>query len=184
MDQGKIILITGGSRSGKSEYAEDILKEYNKILYIATAIITDEEMQDRIKKHRERRGERYVTYEGYKELDKILGSFEEEYVLLDCVTTMVTNLMFDKNIDFDKISMDEADKLQTDISKEFDKLIKAARKLNKTLVMVTNEVGSGLVPEYRLSRIFRDAAGTINQNIAKLSDEVYLVACGLPIKLK
>lgn len=180
----KIILVTGGSRSGKSSYAESIFNEKDDVLYIATAIVTDEEMKNRIDKHKKSRNQKWKTYEGYKDLHKAIENIGESNILLDCVTIMVTNLLFDKEVDFDNISMEEVDKIQDNIKKEFENLICMAKEKNKTLVMVTNEVGSGLIPEYKLSRIYRDIAGLINQFIAKHSDEVYFVTCGLPLKLK
>lgn len=184
VEMGKVILVTGGSRSGKSKYAEDLLKDKNDVLYIATAIVTDNEMEDRIKKHRERRNHNWKTYEGYKELHKAIEGYNEENIMLDCVTVMTTNLMFEENRDFDSMTKEGINNLLLNIQQQFEELILSARELNKNLVLVTNEVGYGLVPEYKLGRIFRDIAGSINQHIASLSDEVYLVACGLPLKLK
>lgn len=181
---GKIILVTGGSRSGKSRFAEELLKEQEDVMYIATAIVTDSEMEERIEKHRLRRNSKWITFEGFKALDKAIENSDRKHILLDCVTVMLTNLLFDRNIDFDSISRDECENLQHEIEKEFIKFLSSARDNDKNLVMVTNEVGYGLVPEYRLGRIFRDMAGSINQLLAGLSDEVYLVACGLPLKLK
>lgn len=180
----KIILVTGGSRSGKSEFAESLLKDTDNVLYIATAVITDEEMKNRINRHKESRNQKWSTYEGYKNLDEVIEAYCEEYILLDCVTTMVTNLLFDKERDFDNMPMENIDILRKEISLEFSKLVEKCREGNKTIIMVTNEVGCGLVPEYKLSRIFRDIAGWINQDIAKISDEVYMTACGIPMKLK
>lgn len=184
MDKGRVVLVTGGSRSGKSKYAEEFLKQNDEVLYIATAIITDKEMENRVKKHIERRNNNWTTFEGHRDLDKAIDKYSMDYVLLDCVTIMVTNIMFDMERDFDNISLEEVDELLSEIKKEFEKIILKARELNKTLVMVTNEVGYGIVPEYKISRIFRDIAGSINQYLAEYSDEVYLVACGLPLKLK
>lgn len=180
----KIILVTGGSRSGKSEFAESLLKDTDDVLYIATAVITDEEMRNRINRHKESRNQNWSTYEGYKNLDEIIHTYGEEYILLDCVTTMITNLLFDKERDFDNMPMEKIDVLRKEISLEFIRLIEKCRELNKTIIMVTNEIGCGLVPEYKLSRIFRDVAGWINQDIAKVCDEVYMTACGIPMKLK
>lgn len=180
----KITLVTGGSRSGKSEYAEKILDGNDDVLYIATAIVTDEEMKNRIDKHIIRRNSNWNTYEGYKNLDECIKNSAKKNILLDCVTIMITNLMFEKNIDFDSLSLEEVDNMEKNIKNEFQKLILSSKENNKNLIMVTNEVGSGLVPEYRLSRIYRDIAGSVNQFIASLSDEVYFVTCGLPLKLK
>ncbi|WP_027624236.1 bifunctional adenosylcobinamide kinase/adenosylcobinamide-phosphate guanylyltransferase [Clostridium lundense] len=184
MSLGKIILVTGGARSGKSSFAENILKDKDDVLYIATSIVTDEEMEDRVKKHRERRNSKWETYEGYVDLDKALENSNSKYVLLDCVTIMTTNIMFSEERDFDTISMDEVDKITLKIKEEITKFISKGRELDKDIVMVTNEVGLGLVPAYRMGRIFRDIAGFVNQYIGSLSDEIYLVCCGQPLKIK
>jgi adenosylcobinamide kinase/adenosylcobinamide-phosphate guanylyltransferase len=181
---GKIILVTGGSRSGKSSFAEELLKEQGEVLYIATAIVTDEEMNSRIEKHRERRNSNWCTFEGYKNLDNAARGFQGKDILLDCVTVMITNLMFEEERDFDNMSQEEIDKIEKYIESQFNILVEAVKNQNKNIVMVTNEVGLGLVPEYKLGRIFRDIAGRINQNLGKISDEVYLVTCGIPLKIK
>lgn len=181
---GKIVLITGGARSGKSTFAEKLLDGEDDVLYIATAIVTDIEMEDRIKKHRERRNSKWTTYEGYKDLDIVVSKSSTEKILLDCVTIMMTNLMFEEEKDYDNISEDKIDVILNNIKKQFIKLIEEAKNSDKTLVMVTNEVGSGLVPDYKLGRIFRDIAGSVNQLIASMSDEVYFVTCGIPLKIK
>lgn len=180
----KITLVTGGSRSGKSTYAESLLKDFDNVLYIATAIVTDNEMKNRINRHKESRNQEWTTYEGYKDLDKQIEKWRYNHVMLDCVTIMTTNLMFDENRDYDNMSQEEIDNILENIKLQFKKLINKCREKDINLVMVTNEVGWGLVPEYKLSRIFRDIAGWVNQYIASISDEVYLTACGLPMKLK
>jgi len=184
MESGKIILVTGGSRSGKSSFAENLLKDKDDVLYIATSIVTDDEMKDRVDKHRKRRNSKWDTFEGYTNLDEALECNNKKYILLDCVTIMTTNIMFKEEEDFDKISMERVDEITQNIKNEFDKLINKAKDQNKTLIMVTNEVGLGLVPSYKLGRIFRDTAGFINQHIGNLADEVYLVCCGQPLKIK
>ncbi|EFG90097.1 adenosylcobinamide kinase/adenosylcobinamide-phosphate guanylyltransferase [Clostridium carboxidivorans P7] len=104
--------------------------------------------------------------------------------MLECIGTMVTNLMFDKNIDFDTISLEEIAKLEKEIKDEVKKVITTAKEKDKELIIVTNEVGWSIVPGYRLGRIFSDILGHVNQYIGSLSDEAYMVACGFPIKLK
>lgn len=180
----KITLITGGSRSGKSTFGESLLKDRADVLYIATAIVTDEEMKNRIEKHKERRNPKWETFEGYRNLDEALIKHKNKNVMLECVGVMTTNLMFDWTHDFDNITQEEIAKLTQHIKSEFQKFIIKARDEDRNVVIITNEVGWSLIPEYKLGRIFSDILGFVNQYIASLSDEVYLVACGLPLKLK
>lgn len=180
----KVVLVTGGSRSGKSDYAEGLLKDTDDCLYIATSIVTDDEMADRIKRHRQRRNKNWETYEGFKDLGDVIEGTKHSYVLLDCITIMVTNLMFDVERDFDSMTVEQVQELEDEIQRQIVSMVEGARKGNKTLVIVTNEVGSGLVPEYKLGRIFRDIAGRVNQTLGKMCDEAYLVACSLPMRLK
>lgn len=184
----KIILVTGGARSGKSSYAESILKKVEgEILYIATSIPFDDEMKERVKKHRQRRPANWHTYEGYKNLIKVFQEKDINYggILLDCVTIMVTNLMFDEGAeDIEKLSEEALNEVEAKILFEMGQFLDGAEKTNAEVVMVTNEVGDGIVPENRLARIFRDIAGRVNQYIASRCDEVYLVVCGIPVKIK
>lgn len=179
-----ITLVTGGSRSGKSSYAEGLYEGNDQVLYIATAIVTDKEMQERIDHHRESRNPNWETAEAYKDLDQVIANTSKKHILLDCVTVMVTNLMFDRASHAEDLEESEIEELERDIINEFKKLIKEVRAQDKRIVLVTNEVGYGLVPEYKLGRMFRDIAGRVNQQIGRLCDEAYLVSCGLPIKLK
>lgn len=180
----KVILVTGGSRSGKSKYAEGLYEQLDDVLYIATAIITDEEMRDRVALHQKSRNQNWTTVEQYKGLDEIVASYPEKNILLDCVTVMVSNLMFEIDTDIEKMSREQMDELEKSMIKKLKLLMDQVRSKDKNIVLVTNEVGCGLVPEYKLGRIFRDIAGKINQQLALWSDEVYLVACGLPLRLK
>ncbi|SFB06261.1 bifunctional adenosylcobinamide kinase/adenosylcobinamide-phosphate guanylyltransferase [Clostridium frigidicarnis] len=180
----KITLVTGGSRSGKSSFSEKLLKHTDDVLYIATAIVTDKEMEDRIERHRKGRNHKWETLESYEDLHEKISNYTEKYILLDCVTVMTTNIMFSKYTDYENLSQEKIDEVCEYIKLQFRKLIDKVKDEDKEIIMVTNEVGWGLVPEYKLSRIFRDIAGFVNQHIAELSDEVYLVSCGLPLKLK
>lgn len=182
----KVILVTGGSRSGKSLLAENKAFEYGdgSVLYLATAIPTDDDMKERIRLHQERRDQRWDTYEGYRNLGDALRQTDKTTALLDCITVFITNFMFEEERDFDTISKDEVAKLQEHIIEEIKKVVEAARKYEKTLIMVTNEVGMSLVPSYRMGRIFSDINGKVNEILAGLSDEVYMSVCGIPIQLK
>jgi adenosylcobinamide kinase/adenosylcobinamide-phosphate guanylyltransferase len=183
-----LILVTGGARSGKSCFAERLVAEIGQnIAYIATAIPFDEGMRDRIKKHRESRPSEWTTYEAYRDVYKSITDIARNHdtMLLDCITIMVTNLMFENgDIDWEKITREEIDEIEEMIRKQIELLIENIKKNNLNAVLVTNEIGMGLVPENRLARIFRDIAGRINQLIAREADFVYLTVSGIPIKIK
>ncbi|AYD39730.1 bifunctional adenosylcobinamide kinase/adenosylcobinamide-phosphate guanylyltransferase [Clostridium fermenticellae] len=181
---GNVVLITGGSRSGKSGFAEKLLKDKDDVLYIATAVVTDLEMKRRVEIHRNRRNCKWTTYEGHKNFDIVLRDYNEKYIMFECVGTMITDLMLDENCDFENMSVSEIDSLEKKINLEIDKLIKIIRNENRNLIIITNEVGCGIVPEYRMGRIFSDILGRINQFLGQVSDEVYMVSCGIPLKLK
>lgn len=183
-----IILITGGSRSGKSAYAEELAKKTKLgVLYIATSIPFDDEMKDRVKKHKARRPDTWHTFEGYKGLKQVFHNNEMLFdtILLDCITIMVTNLMFEQAGDsFDELDNEAIDKMEKEILYEVSDFLDAAEESSKTTIIVTNEIGCGIVPEYKISRVFRDIAGKVNQYIASRAEEVHMVVCGIPIKIK
>ncbi|QRN86866.1 bifunctional adenosylcobinamide kinase/adenosylcobinamide-phosphate guanylyltransferase [Clostridia bacterium] len=183
-----ITLVTGGARSGKSSYAEKICSAYGKpMVYIACGKITDAEMEDRIKKHQERRASNWKTVEKYRDFAQMKDQdyfCENDIFLLDCVTTMATNLMFDAGIDYDTCSMEEMNQVEKDVLEQFSELLDVVKKGHKTLVLVSNEVGSGVVPSYRMGRFFRDLAGRINQYLAQKADEVVWMVSGIPVRIK
>lgn len=179
-----ITLITGGSRSGKSSLGERLLKKKDDVLYIATAVITDDDMRERVAVHKKRRNQKWQTFEGYKDLNKVIEKSECRYIMLECVTTMITNLMFDKYTDFDNLSKEEIEALEDSICSQVKDIVSACREFDKEIILITNEVGFGLISEYRLGRIFTDISGRINQLLGTLCDEAYLVVSGLPLKLK
>lgn len=184
---GKIILVTGGARSGKSSYAEKKAKELEgDILYIATAIPFDEEMKLRVKKHREGRPSTWSTLEAYKDFDsKLKAALEGKAgVLLDCITNLVSNLILEKCKNVEEIKTDETVEIENYVKGEIEKLIKSIREAAVPFIIVTNEVGMALVPEYPLGRLFRDLAGIVNQILAKEAEEVYFCVSGIPMKIK
>jgi len=185
---GKVILVTGGVRSGKSSFAEELAKKLGEnIFYIATAIPYDEEMRDRIEKHKMFRPKSWNVYEGYKDLYNVIEGRGDKWdcILLDCVTVMITNLMFDyPNFDENHISHGLVEEINYYINEEFEKLLATAKKKNTPTILVTNELGSGVVPESKLGRVFRDLAGKINQTIAREAEDVYLLVSGIPVKIK
>ena len=185
---GKIVLITGGARSGKSTYAEKLATQSKGgVLYIATSIPFDNEMKDRVKKHKERRPATWNTFEGYKDLKQVFYNPKMHFdtILLDCITIMVTNLMFDSSGDnFDDLTCDEINKMEKEILEEISDFIDETEKNSKEIIIVTNELGSGIVPENKMARVFRDIAGRVNQYIASRAQDVYMVVCGIEIKIK
>lgn len=185
---GKITFITGGARSGKSTYGESLLAGKDSVLYIATGIPFDEEMKERIGRHKNRRNKNWKTAEAYKSLDKIItqNTHNREYILLDCITLMINNLMLLDNskIDWNNINTDNIQKIENEIQKEIDLLIKAVQLFNGHTIIVSNELGMGLVPADPLSRYYRDIAGRANQAIAAAADEVFLVVSGISVKIK
>ncbi|MDK2810557.1 MAG: adenosylcobinamide kinase / adenosylcobinamide-phosphate guanylyltransferase [Petroclostridium sp.] len=185
---GKIILVTGGARSGKSTFAENLVSRLGtKILYIATSIPFDDEMKDRIRKHREQRPSFWDTLEAYKNLDiKIKEIYKgHQGILLDCITIMISNILFSNgDIDWNTCNMDKVNGLELQVKEEINKLIKVSGEINVPVVVVTNELGMGIVPENRLARIFRDIAGRVNQQLAAAAEEVYLVVAGIPVRIK
>ena len=182
-----IILVTGGARSGKSSFAESLCKnQNNRIAYIATSVAFDNEMKNRVKKHQESRPKEWKTYEIYKDIYSIIDEIGEKHdtVIMDCVTLMVNNLMFTYGIDVDKATSKELDELENYIRDQIEKLLDAVKKTNLYFVIVSNEIGMGIVPANKLSRISSDFVGRANQLIGKYSDEVYFVVSGIPMKVK
>lgn len=183
----KVILITGGARSGKSSFAEKIALDLNiRTTYVATSIPFDDEMKERVRLHKERRPSTWNTVEAYKDLDKALHKVidETDIVLLDCITVMITNLMMDSISDWDNISVEDTRKVEKLVIDELDKLINYFEELDKILIIVTNEVGLGIVPMYPSARLFRDMAGRANQKLASIADEVHMCVSGIPLKIK
>lgn len=215
-----MILVTGGSRSGKSEYAENLAMhypaalcqeklqnllspEYAKILqnrsesqnnahyaYLATAKITDDEMAERVRRHQARRSAAWQTYEGYTHLEDVLQDIQGKYegILLDSVSTMITNLLFDfiGDVDWDTFDFADVDYKRAEqvILKQFELLADAAEATDAPLVIVTDEIGLGVIPETPLGRAFRDMMGLVNQALAKRAETVYFVVSGIPVKIK
>ncbi len=184
---GKIIMVTGGARSGKSTFAENKVSEFGgKVLYIATSIAFDEEMKDRIRKHREQRPQGWSTFEGYKGFDVCLAKELSgvQAVILDCLTLMVSNIMLEMSMDWENISTAEVDAVEAAVRDEVSKLVALAQMSTQPFVIVTNELGMGVVPPTVLGRAVRDFAGRANQMLAAAADEVYLCVSGIPVKIK
>ncbi len=181
-----VTLIIGGTRSGKSSFAEKYcLKKSKKPAYIATAEIYDTEMKSRVEKHQERRKKDWINYEEPYKVAKLLDEITplHDVILMDCLTIYITNLML-KDFDF---SGKEQEKFMDKREKEIEKEILAILKIipeDKELVIVSNEVGMGIVPENFISRVFRDISGRMNQLIGEKCDQVIITISGIPIKIK
>ncbi len=170
----KLIFITGGARSGKSAFAEQLsAHEAGKRAYLATAQALDAEMVHRIELHRKRRGDAWDTFEEPLAIAELVRKLSGRYgvLLLDCLTLWLSNVM----------ARSEQD---GDISNKVEELAAALRGFDGLLLAVSNEVGLGIVPDNALARRFRDLAGLLNQRIAREADEVYFLAAGLPVKIK
>jgi adenosylcobinamide kinase/adenosylcobinamide-phosphate guanylyltransferase len=184
---GRLIIVTGGARSGKSTFAEEMAKDFgDNILYVATSIPFDGEMQQRIRKHREQRPAFWETVEAYKNMDVHLKDRlgDKDAVILDCITVMVSNIMLEKDMDWEGMDAAEIDEVEALARKEIEKLIGVINHSDIPFIVVTNELGMGVVPLSVLGRAIRDIAGRTNQMLAKAADEVYLCVSGIPIKIK
>lgn len=192
----KIVLVTGGARSGKSAFAEDQLADREEVCYIATGLPRgeDPEWQERIRLHQERRPASWTTQEQYAGLADWLREQSHPVYLLDCATLLTSNRLFDLIAQHfpDKLELTEEHFLSRQeqsfllqlLEEEWQELLSAIRQTNAECWIVTDEVGLGIVPETRLGRFFRDVQGKINQLIAKEASEAYLVICGLAQQLK
>ncbi len=168
----QVTLVLGGARSGKSTYAEALVEDAGGGIYIATAQAYDQEMKDRIGLHQDRRGEQWKTLEEPIDLAGALARAGESEsgmpVLVDCLTLWLSNLMA----------------VDKDIDQQAALLIETLQNSAVPVVLVSNEVGLGIVPENDLARAFRDHAGRLNQQIAAIADRVIFVAAGLPLIMK
>ncbi|MDP2622140.1 MAG: bifunctional adenosylcobinamide kinase/adenosylcobinamide-phosphate guanylyltransferase [Hyphomicrobiales bacterium] len=164
------ILILGGARSGKSAYGESLMPARGPKVYVATGEPGDEEMAARIAAHRARRGHGWTTVEAPLDLAAAIRAHcaADAHVMVDCVTLWLSNVLL----------------AERDVAACVDELIDAVSGAAGTLILVSNEVGSGIVPDNPLARRFRDAAGWANQRLAAVADEVVFMAAGLPLVLK
>ncbi|GKU78773.1 bifunctional adenosylcobinamide kinase/adenosylcobinamide-phosphate guanylyltransferase [Paenibacillus sp. L3-i20] len=177
------ILVTGGARSGKSRFAENYASRVSSNgIYIATCQPYDEEMKERIHQHRIDRHTTGFEWETMEEpfqaaelLNKLAKRPNVSLVLLDCLTLWLTNWL---------LRYEEGENNELNLQAEVDRLIEAIERFPYKLIIVTNEVGDGIVPVYALGRQFRDEAGRLNQRIAAICDRVFLVTAGIPVDLK
>jgi adenosylcobinamide kinase / adenosylcobinamide-phosphate guanylyltransferase len=192
---GKIYFLLGGARSGKSEYAEQFANSLSgKVAYLATAVITDEEMEKRVMQHRKRRPSSWHTFEMESEiidLSLMNGIIEKinasdcEVLLIDCITNLLFRLAYKYNVEnLELINNKLEKKIENEIGSFFNNFTNLLKSSSFDSIIVSNEVGLGIVPSYPFGRIFRDLMGVINKKIAASADEVYFFVAGLKQKLK
>ena len=180
-----IILCSGGARSGKSEFAEQLaLSLKGRKAYVATGQAFDDEMKDRIKKHQLRRGKEWITFEIPLHLHKNWEHIKNvsDVILIDCLTMFTSNHVFDHG---DINTQEDANRIESIILKELRLLLQEINNSNnKTVIFVTNEIGLGIVPENKLARYFRDITGRVNREVASAANKMYLTISGVTIELK
>jgi adenosylcobinamide kinase/adenosylcobinamide-phosphate guanylyltransferase len=169
-----VTLVLGGARSGKSRYAQELASAFQRVVYFATARRDDAEMRGRIARHRRERPSSWKTIEVSTGLDFALREEDPraDLLLIDCLTLYMANIMGRKSGG------------HRPIRSHIQLLCEAVRDAEASLVIVSNEVGSGIVPPFRSGREYRDLLGELNQQIAKLADQVILMVAGLPLTIK
>lgn len=170
----KIIFITGAARSGKSQFALGLGQGYpGSKAYLATAQALDEEMTERIRRHQMNRGPHWQTLEEPLRIAATVKTHGDRFglILIDCLTLWLSNALM-------------AGWEEEALMAETERLLESARRSAASLILIGNEVGWGIVPENALARSFRDLSGRIHQRIAQEADEVYLLVCGIPQKIK
>ena len=185
---GQLILILGGARSGKSSYAERLAPQLgDRVLYVATAEARDEEMKARIAVHQKARPASWRTVEAPRGVGRAVEAALDDrsagVVLLDCMTLLVSNNILAGISEEELDHIDEGGARQR-VDAEVEALLAAIRATNIPWIIVSNEVGLGLVPPYALGRIYRDLLGWANQRLAAEAERVYLMVAGLPMDLK
>ena len=170
---GRLTLITGGARSGKSRHAVRLAKVAAGgagVAFVATCVPQDDEMRERVKKHKKARPPGWLTLEEPERPSEAVKRADAEVVIVDCITLLVSNLLL----------AGKEDKVMQEVSA----LAAAASEVGRAAFVVTNEVGCGIVPADALTRRFRDLCGEANQLLAERADEVVMMVCGLPLRLK
>ncbi len=179
----RLTLVLGGARSGKSAYAQKLAAEHgdsNAVLYVATAEAGDGEMAERIAAHRAERPAHWKTLEAPKQVgDAIrLNRGEANVILMDCLTLLASNVIIPLPEPVTSQAAEAA------LNAEVDDLLAAYAESRAEWIIISNEVGLGLVPPYPLGRVYRDALGRVNQRLAAVADEVIFMVAGLPMKVK
>jgi len=169
----RVVLVTGGARSGKSRYALDCARRYENRVFIATSVPMDREMEHRIREHQEARGASFRTVEEPLDIAGAIKSLprDTDVGVIDCITVWLGNLLHRHGGDCETLP-------------EIKEFLGALRAAPCDLIVVTNEVGMGIVPANELARRFRDLAGRLNQDVAGIAEEVVLLVCGIPVPIK
>jgi adenosylcobinamide kinase / adenosylcobinamide-phosphate guanylyltransferase len=195
-ETSRLILLLGGARSGKSAYAETLAAHIacdRPVVYIATARADDEEMYERIVNHQAARAESWVTLEAPTDPAAALDTYQMSVngtsgspavVVLDCVTLLVSNLLVDSGRAADDLDAISTTQAEARIMGAVESLLEVYRNGPFSLVLVSNEVGMGVVPPYPLGRVYRDVLGRVNARLAREADAVLLLVAGLPVELK
>ena len=192
---GKVVFLIGGARSGKSEYSEKLASLLSdRVAYIATSEVTDVEMEKRIEIHKKRRPKNWKTYEisendigiqGFKNIFNQITRQKIDVILIDCITNLLFRIIYKYHLENIEVIRNEVEKVvEKEVALFFDGFLKIIKESGLNIIIVSNEVGSGVVPYYPLGRIFRDLMGAVNKKIAACSDEVYFFVAGLKQKLK
>lgn len=166
-----VTLVLGGVRSGKSRFAQKLAEKESSVAFVATAKAVDEEMRNKIRRHQQERPKQWRTVEEPLDLARVFDECAQQFkiLLVDCLTLFVANVL-------------EADPEM--VNARIDGLVEALRHVPTSVVLVSNEVGSGVVPPYSSGRQFRDLLGEVNQKVASVADKVVLMVAGLPLVLK
>ena len=171
---GKITFILGGARSGKSQLAVKMANGKNaKVAFIATCLPLDKEMKERIEVHKKSRPSHWKTFEAPNDIVFLLKDIDSRFdiIIIDCLTLLISNLLSEGLVD-------------KAIEENVDKILKQLKAVKSRSIIVSNEVGLGIVPDNELGRRFRDLAGRVNQMVAGKADDVFFMASGLPLKMK
>jgi adenosylcobinamide kinase/adenosylcobinamide-phosphate guanylyltransferase len=181
MNMSNITLILGGARSGKSSYAQSLAEEISKsVTFIATGQALDDEMSARIQKHRAERPINWETLEIPVDISSRVPQIKSDVVILDCITLLVSNLL----MQFVKDDLVEEASFKLAVQKEVNELIAVIREQKQDWIIISNEVGLGLVSPYQMGRIYRDWLGWANQLLAREADNVILMVAGIPMIIK
>jgi len=181
----KMILLLGGARSGKSRYAQELAQKTNrKVLFVATATAGDEDMRRRIIKHQNERPRDWITLEASTHIGRYIENDigDARVVIIDDITLLVNNLFFEiDGLDFDQVDESLLDKK---VKAEIKELLACIKKTDADYIVISNEVGLGLVPDNHMGRLYRDILGRANQLLAQDATEVYLMVAGIPLRVK